>query len=45
MLLMEFEYQGQSPFSTIFVNLFIEFKYQPFVIPFMEFEYQGQSTS
>jgi hypothetical protein len=42
---MEFEYQGQSPFSTIFVNPFMEFEYQPFVIPFMEFEYQGQSTS
>jgi hypothetical protein len=42
---MEFEYQGQSPSSTIFVNPFMEFEYQPFVIPFMEFKYQGQSTS
>ncbi|CAB4482135.1 unnamed protein product [Rhizophagus irregularis] len=42
---MEFEYQGQSPSQTNFVIPFMEFKYQPFVIPFMEFDYQGQSTS
>ncbi|CAB4482806.1 unnamed protein product [Rhizophagus irregularis] len=45
MLLMEFEYQGQSPSQTNFVIPFMEFEYQPFVIPFMEFDYQGQLTS
>ncbi|EXX62753.1 hypothetical protein RirG_158780 [Rhizophagus irregularis DAOM 197198w] len=42
---MEFEYQDQSPSQTNFVIPFMEFEYQPFVIPFMEFNYQGQSTS